>query len=50
LQTWRKVRAKFETGEKGGEADSEAQAREQYFFYRAALEETLKSLAALRIQ
>src|SRR4029078_3676493 len=31
LQTWKEVHAKFIVGTKGGEADREAQAREQYF-------------------
>jgi outer membrane protein TolC len=41
LQTWRKVHALFVTGTKGGEAEKEAQAREQYFLFRAQVENTL---------
>ncbi|MGH7135457.1 MAG: TolC family protein [Pirellulales bacterium] len=41
LQTWRKVHALYETGSKGGEAEREAQAREQYFLFRAQVENTL---------
>lgn len=41
LQTWRKVHALFETGTKGGEAEREAQSREQYFLFRAQVENTL---------
>jgi outer membrane protein TolC len=44
LQTWRKVRAKFDTGALGGEKDKEAQAREQYFLFRASLETALSDL------
>jgi outer membrane protein TolC len=41
LQTWRKVHALYEEGAKGGEAEREAQAREQYFLFRAQVENTL---------
>ncbi|MGH7137465.1 MAG: pilus assembly protein N-terminal domain-containing protein, partial [Pirellulales bacterium] len=41
LQTWRKVHALYEEGAKGGEAEREAQAREQYFVFRAQVENTL---------
>jgi outer membrane protein TolC len=41
LQTWRKVHALWLTGTKGGEAEKEAQAREQYFLFRAQVENTL---------
>lgn len=34
LTTWRKVYARFETGRRGGEADKEAQAREQFFRFQ----------------
>jgi beta-lactamase regulating signal transducer with metallopeptidase domain len=44
LQTWRKVHALFLTGGKGGEAAKEAQAREQYFLFRAQVENTLGML------
>ncbi|MCC7087275.1 MAG: TolC family protein [Pirellulales bacterium] len=38
LQTWKKVHALFIGEAKGGEADKEAQAREQYFFFRSQVE------------
>ncbi|HVX12373.1 MAG TPA: TolC family protein [Pirellulales bacterium] len=41
LQTWRKVHALYVAGSKGGEAEKEAQAREQYFLFRAQVENTL---------
>ncbi|HQU41575.1 MAG: hypothetical protein B7Z73_05845 [Planctomycetia bacterium 21-64-5] len=41
LQTWRKVHALYRTGTKGGEAEKEAQSREQYFLFRAQVENTL---------
>lgn len=31
LETWRRIRTLYETGRQGGEAEKEAQAREQYF-------------------
>jgi outer membrane protein TolC len=44
LQTWRKVKALFDANAKGGEADKEAQAREQYFFFRGEVETALSDL------
>jgi outer membrane protein TolC len=44
LQTWKEVHAKYEVGAKGGEADKEAQSREQYFFFRSSLETALSDL------
>ncbi|QGJ69356.1 Cell division protein FtsK [Planctomycetales bacterium 10988] len=41
LETWRKIYALYEQGAKGGEADKEAQAREQYFLFRAQVEDAL---------
>ncbi len=41
LQTWRKVYALYVSGTKGGEAEKEAQAREQYFLFRAQVENSL---------
>lgn len=38
LTTWQRVYALFQEGSRGGEAQQEAQAREQYFFFRAQLE------------
>jgi outer membrane protein TolC len=34
LDTWRKIYAQFESGRSGGEADKEAEAREQYFRFQ----------------
>lgn len=44
LQTWRQVRAKYEVGGRGGSAQEEAQARQQYLAFRAAVEQSLSSL------
>jgi len=44
LQTWRQVRAKYETGSRGGSAQEEAQARQQYFAFRANMEQALSQL------
>lgn len=44
LETWREVRAKYDTGGKGGSAQEEAQAREQYFTFRSAAEQALSNL------
>lgn len=41
LQTWRKVYALYINGNKGGEAEKEVQAREQYFLFRAQVENSL---------
>jgi outer membrane protein TolC len=41
LATWRKVYALYQEGVKGGEAEKEAQAREQYFLFRAQVENSL---------
>ncbi|HEV3023959.1 MAG TPA: TolC family protein, partial [Pirellulales bacterium] len=41
LATWRKVYALYTEGVKGGEAEKEAQAREQYFLFRAQVENSL---------
>ena len=41
LQTWRKIHALREPGEKRSEADKEAQAGEQYIVFRAQVENTL---------
>lgn len=41
LETWRRVRALYDTGREGGEADKEAQARDQYFYFQAEVEEAL---------
>ncbi len=44
LQTWQKVHALYEEGGKGGELDKEAQAREQYFFFRSQVQQALNDL------
>ncbi|HWB07768.1 MAG TPA: M56 family metallopeptidase [Pirellulales bacterium] len=44
LQMWRKVHALFVAGSEGGEAEKEAQAREQYFLFRAQVENTVDLL------
>ncbi len=44
LQTWQKVYALYIAGAKGGEAASEAQAREQYYLFRSTAEQALSQL------
>ncbi len=41
LEAWRKVHALYVEQSRGGEADKEAQAREQYFFFRSDVEQAL---------
>jgi len=41
LEAWRKVHALYVEQSRGGEADKEAQAREQYFFFRSDVENAL---------
>ena len=41
LESWRKVHALMVQGSRGGEQDKEAQAREQYFFFRSEVEQAL---------
>ena len=41
LQTWRRVRALYEVGRRGGEAENEAQARQQYLSFEAAVQNAL---------
>ncbi len=41
LETWRRIHALFVTGRRGGEADKEAQARDQYYFFQAEVEDAL---------
>jgi outer membrane protein TolC len=41
LETWKKTAALYRTGSKGGSADREAQARSQYFLFRAQVEQAL---------
>ena len=44
LQTWRKIHALSVVSARGGEAAAEAQAREQYFFFRGQVEAALSEL------
>jgi beta-lactamase regulating signal transducer with metallopeptidase domain len=44
LQTWKEIHAKYMAGAKGGEADREAQSREQYFLFRAAVQSSAEEL------
>lgn len=44
LQTWRQVNAKYVMGGRGGGAQEEAQARQQYFTFRGAVENALSNL------
>ncbi|MGL4513075.1 MAG: TolC family protein [Lacipirellulaceae bacterium] len=41
LDTWRRVRALYESGRRGGEAEKEAQAREQYFRFQEEVQNAL---------
>ena len=44
LVTWRRIYILYVNGSRGGEAEKEAQAREQYFQFRSAVEEALQNL------
>jgi outer membrane protein TolC len=44
LATWQKTYALFKAGAAGGDKASEAQAREQYFFFRSTVEQGLNGL------
>jgi len=44
LETWRKVYALFEAGAQGGEAENEAQAREQYYLFLGQVQNALSNL------
>jgi outer membrane protein TolC len=41
LDTWRRIQALNEAGRRGGEAEKEAQAREQYFRFEADVQDSL---------
>jgi hypothetical protein len=41
LETWRRIHALYTTGRRGGEADKEAQARDQYYYFQAEVEDAL---------
>ena len=47
LATWSKIKALFDQGVIGGEAEKEAQAREQYYLFRAQAEEAQSNLFAV---
>ncbi|MBA3484492.1 MAG: TolC family protein [Pirellulales bacterium] len=44
LETWRRIKAKERVGGEGGEANTEAQARSQYFLFRSQVETALTNL------
>lgn len=44
LSTWRKIYTLYRVGGKGGEAEKEAQAREQYYLFRSTAERSLNEL------
>jgi len=44
LSTWRKIYTLYRIGGRGGEAEKEAQAREQYFLFRSTAEQSLNLL------
>ena len=44
LQTWQKIKALADVNAKGGEADKEAESRNQYFTFRAQVEQALTDL------
>ncbi len=41
LETWRRIRALYDAGRQGGEAENEAQAREQYFRFEEEVQDAL---------
>jgi outer membrane protein TolC len=44
LGIWKKIYARYQSGDTGGEAEREAQAKEQYFFFRGRVEEAWLNL------
>lgn len=44
LDTWRRIHALYESGRRGGEAEKEAQAREQYFRFQEEVQNALSGL------
>ncbi len=44
LRTWQKVYSLYTTGSNGGEAEKEAQAREQFFLFRSTAEQAKNSV------
>jgi outer membrane protein TolC len=41
LETWRRIHALYRTGRRGGEAEKEAQAREQYYRFESEVQNSL---------
>lgn len=41
LETWRRIHALYKTGRRGGEAEKEAQAREQYYRFQSEVQNAL---------
>ncbi|MDX1943935.1 MAG: TolC family protein [Pirellulaceae bacterium] len=41
LETWRRIHALYEAGRRGGEAEKEAQAREQYYRFESEVQDSL---------
>ncbi len=41
LETWRRVRALYDAGRRGGEAEKEAQAREQFYLFQEEVQNSL---------
>lgn len=50
LQTWRKVSALYQVGSRGGEAENEAQARDQFYLFRGLVEQALSQLYTTEAQ
>ena len=44
LETWRRIHALYESGRRGGEAEKEAQAREQYFRFQEEVQNALSGI------
>jgi len=50
LETWRRIEALGNAGARGGEAANEAQARQQYFLFRAQVENALSGVSGQSTQ
>ena len=50
LSTWRKIYTLYRIGGKGGEAEKEAQAREQYFLFRSTAEQSLNCAVRTEVE
>lgn len=46
LETWRRVKALYDVGRRGGEAEAEAQAREQLYFFEVQVKTALSGTQA----